>query len=149
MARGICGTLSPSVHRPRLRFLTRPSFELGCYSLSSRTQAFNHERNAIAISPCLSALDGSREPGEVHWLQGNALNDAYSNRSINTSLPPLRNCLDPLAFLPSCLCSSVWMETLCPASSHTAQALWKRSLSEVCQWAIAIRTPGRLRVSVG
>src|SRR5438045_5353930 len=64
MARGICGTLSQSVHRPRLPFLTRPpSLSLGVYSLSSRTQAFNHERNAIAISPCLSALDSSREPG--------------------------------------------------------------------------------------
>jgi hypothetical protein len=33
MARGICGTLSPSAHRPRLRFLTRPpSLSLGVYS---------------------------------------------------------------------------------------------------------------------
>jgi hypothetical protein len=24
--------------------------------------------------------------GEVHWLQGNALSDAHSNRSVNTSL---------------------------------------------------------------
>jgi len=50
------------------------------------------------------------------------LSDAHSNRSVNTSLPPLRNCPDPLALLPGCLCSLVWMETLCPASSHTAQA---------------------------
>jgi hypothetical protein len=49
MARGICGTLSPSVHRPRLRFLTRPPLSLGVYSLSSRTRAFNHERNNITV----------------------------------------------------------------------------------------------------
>jgi hypothetical protein len=64
MTRGICGTLSPSVYRPRLRFHTRPpSLSLGVYSLSNRTRAFNHGRNAIEISPCLLALDGSREPG--------------------------------------------------------------------------------------
>src|SRR2546421_3608556 len=54
------------VHRPRFRFLTRPPpLSLGVYSLSSRTRAFNHERNTIAVSPCSSssALDGSREPG--------------------------------------------------------------------------------------
>ena len=65
MAGGICGTLSPSVHLPRLRFLTRPpSLSLGIYSLSSRTRTFNHERNTIAIPPypSSSALDGSREP---------------------------------------------------------------------------------------
>jgi len=58
MAHSICGTLSPFTHRPR--FLTRPPSLL----LSSRTQAFNHERNIVAIPHCLSssALDGSREP---------------------------------------------------------------------------------------
>jgi hypothetical protein len=52
MSRDICGTLPPSIYRPRPRFLTRPpSLSLGVYSLSSRTRAFNHERNIIAISP--------------------------------------------------------------------------------------------------
>jgi len=50
---------SVPIYRPRLRFLTRPpSLSLGVYSLSSRTQAFNHERNTVAISPSSSALDG-------------------------------------------------------------------------------------------
>src|ERR1700729_2035202 len=63
MAHSICGTLSPFAHRSR--FLTRPpSLSLGVYFLSSRTRAFNHERNIVAIPHCLSpsALDGSREP---------------------------------------------------------------------------------------
>jgi hypothetical protein len=63
MAHSICGTLSPFVHRPR--FLTRPpSLSLAVYFLSSRTRAFNHERNIVAIPHCLlsSALGGSREP---------------------------------------------------------------------------------------
>jgi hypothetical protein len=63
MAHSICGTLSPFTHRPR--FLTcPPSLSLGVYFLSSRTRAFNHERNIVAILHCLSssALDGSHEP---------------------------------------------------------------------------------------
>jgi len=63
MVRGICGTLSPSIHR--LRFLTRaPSLSLGVYFLSSRTRVFNHEHNITVIPPYLSAsaLDGSRKP---------------------------------------------------------------------------------------
>jgi hypothetical protein len=65
MARDIYGTLSPSIRRRCLRFLTRPPLSLGVYSLSSRTRAFNHKRNNIAVPPCpsSSALDGSREPG--------------------------------------------------------------------------------------
>jgi hypothetical protein len=48
MAHSIYGTLSPFIHRPR--FLTRPpSLSLGVYFLSSRTRAFNHERNIVAI----------------------------------------------------------------------------------------------------
>jgi hypothetical protein len=43
--------------------------------------------------------------------------------------------LIPQHCLPGCLCSSVWMDALCPASSHTAQALWKRSPNKVHQWA--------------
>jgi len=62
--------LSPSPSLP----YSSPSLSLGVYSLSSRTQAFNHERNAIAISSCLSALDGSREPGR----------DASGTREIST-----------------------------------------------------------------
>jgi hypothetical protein len=56
-------TLSPFAHRPH--FHTHPpSLSLGVYFLSSRTRAFNHERNIVAIPHCLSssALDGSREP---------------------------------------------------------------------------------------
>src|ERR1700722_14973287 len=58
---GLCPHLF--VHRPR--FLTRPpSLSLAVYFLSSRTRAFNHERNIVAIPHCLlsSALGGSREP---------------------------------------------------------------------------------------
>src|ERR1700761_3781989 len=43
MARGICGTLSPSVHHPRLSlphsFL---ALSVGVYPLPSRTRAFDH-----------------------------------------------------------------------------------------------------------
>jgi hypothetical protein len=35
--------------------------------------------------------------------------------------------LIPQHCLPGCLCSSVWMDALCLASSHIAQALWKRA----------------------
>jgi hypothetical protein len=79
MAHSIYGTLSQFIHRPR--FLTRPpSLSLGVYFLSSRTQAFNHERNIVAIPYCLStsALDGSREPrrdvghtGKIGWRPPN------------------------------------------------------------------------------
>ena len=56
LARGICGTLFPSVHRPH--FLTHPpSLSLAVYFLCSPTRAFNHE---ITISSCPSStLDGS------------------------------------------------------------------------------------------
>src|SRR3954447_16068160 len=59
LARGIYGTLFPSVHRPH--FLTHPpSLSLAVYFLCSPTRAFNHD---ITISSCPpSTLDGSREP---------------------------------------------------------------------------------------
>jgi hypothetical protein len=41
----------------------------------------------------------------------------------------------------------VSVDTLRPASSHTAQALWKRSRYGVRRWDTAMRTPERLRVS--
>jgi hypothetical protein len=51
---------SPSISLPY------SSLSLNVYSLSSRTRAFNHERNTIIISPCSlsSALDGFRKPGK-------------------------------------------------------------------------------------
>jgi hypothetical protein len=47
-----------------------PSLSLGVYPLSSPTRAFNHERNTIVISPCLSssALDGFREPSKGRMM---------------------------------------------------------------------------------
>jgi hypothetical protein len=63
MAHSIYGTLSPFAHRPR--FHTHPpSLSLGVYFLSSRTRAFNHECNIVAIPHSLSspALDSSCKP---------------------------------------------------------------------------------------
>ena len=49
--------------------------------------------------PILAHIGGSRG---VRPDRGNALSDVHNNRSVNTSLPPLRNCPDPLALLPGC-----------------------------------------------
>ena len=77
MAHSICGTLSPFAHR--YRFLTRPpSLSLGVYFLSSRTRAFNHERNIVAIPHSSSALDGSREPRRDVGRTGEILNGTKS-----------------------------------------------------------------------
>jgi hypothetical protein len=73
MAHSICGTLSPFTYRPR--FPTRPpTVSLAVYFLSSRTRAFNYERN---IPHCLSSLvlDGSREPRRDVGRTGENLKD--------------------------------------------------------------------------
>src|SRR5271163_767464 len=88
MARSIWGTLSPFAHRPR--FLTRPpSLSLGVYFLSSRTRAFNHERNTAAIPHSLSspALDSSREPRRHVGRTGEISKDWLASTE---SLPEVR-----------------------------------------------------------
>jgi hypothetical protein len=63
MTHNMYGILFPFAHRPY--FFTRPLFlSLDIYFLSRRTQAFNYERNIVAIPHYFSSLtlDGSREP---------------------------------------------------------------------------------------